>query len=513
MSVVTVSNKSFDQLIAERAHKLLGLADYLSRCRASNEFLIRPFLGEFLSESMQLEELLDAYDARNNCRWCLFRSLIAAIKLFSDVSYELLHIQHALPAYRLLPIEHDFAKATQETLEFTGGVLTRAASQALAIAGELGLPVPLESPGQNSFCEELPPGRLLRNCRAHRTETVSEIVALLATAFLNLAAESKDVRAACGAVPEEYNRYLARSVSEESLRSLELRFHSLQSLYDTHVSGTQAESLDADLLVLRGHISVVFHLLKTSTLFAHYYERHVNKQPCDIAAGQETLARTEVLLGVLMKYSITYISLYIGCAENLCRQMLKRYAEVGRVEVPIPSYRGFHVRPATLIAKIVHHYGSKVRMQVDEEIYDASSALELFRANEKINAQKRRRLAGEVVRLRLLEEQVSADGIGAVVRNVVTKLAEQGELVLYEQPLQIPQELVDKHSPVLEQITDATVQLLAMGKIDIHVDMIVTFVGDKRVLADIAMLAESGYGEDSFGNNVPLPEKLTYLRK
>ncbi len=151
---------------------------------------------------MQLEELLDAYDARNNCRWCLFRSLIAAIKLFSDVSYELLHIQHALPAYRLLPIEHDFAKATQETLEFTGGVLMRAASQTLAIAGEIGLPVPLESPGQNSFCEELPPGRLLRNCRAHRTETVSEIVTLLATAFLNLAAESKDVRAACGAVPK-----------------------------------------------------------------------------------------------------------------------------------------------------------------------------------------------------------------------------------------------------------------------------------------------------------------------
>lgn len=513
MSVVTVSNKCFDQLIAERAHKLLALADYLSRCRSSNEFLIRPFLGEFLSQSMQLEELLDAYDARNNCQWCLFRSLTAAIKLFSDVSYELLHIQHALPAYRLLPIERDFAKATQETLEFTGGVLMRAARQILALASELGLPVPSESLTQQSFCEELPAGRLPRNCRAHRPETVSEIVTLLATAFLNLAAESKDVRAACGATPEEYNRYLAQSVTEESLRSLELRFHSLQSLYDTHVSGTEAESLDADLLVLRGHISVVFHLLKTSTLFAHYYERHVNKQLCDIVAVQEPLVRPEALLGVLMKYSVAYISLYIGCAENLCRQMLKRYAEVGRVEVPIPSYRGFHVRPATLIAKIVHHYGSKVSMQMDEETYDASSALDLFRANEKINAKKRRRLAAEVVRLGLVQKQVGADDISAIVRNVVTKLVEQGELVLYEQPLQIPEELVGKPGPLLEQITDATVQLLAMGKIDIQVELTVTFVGDKRVLADIGLLAESGYGEDNFGNNVLLPEKLTYLRK
>jgi len=33
------------------------------------------------------------------------------------------------------------------------------------------------------------------------------------------------------------------------------------------------------------------------------------------------------------------------------------------------------------------------------------------------------------------------------------------------------------------------------------------------VLADIKLLAESGYGEDKLGNNIPLPEKLAYLRQ
>jgi hypothetical protein len=79
--------------------------------------------------------------------------------------------------------------------------------------------------------------------------------------------------------------------------------------------------------------------------------------------------------------------------------------------------------------------------------------------------------------------------------------------------LQIPEELIGKPGPLLEQVTDVMVQLLAMGKIDIHVDLNVTLVGDKRVLADIKLLAESGYGEDSFGNNVLLPEKLAYLRR
>jgi len=513
MGAVIVSHKDFDQLIAKRAGALLSLASYLLRCRSSDEFLIRPFLGEFLSQSMQLEELLDAYDASNNCRWCLFRSLTAAIKLFSDVSYELLHIQHALPAYRLLPIENDFVQATREALQFSGDMLTRAAKQMLAKAGELGLPVPSRRRRPNCYAEELPAGRLPHDCGARRTEAASETVTLLATAFLNLAAESKEVRVASRAKPEEYASYVSNLVSEESLRNLELRFHNLQSLYDTYVSGTEAESQDADLLVLRGHISVVFHLLRTATLFAHYYERHINKQPCAVTALQEPLVKPEALLEILMNYSITFISLYIGCAENLCRQMLKRYAEVGRIEVPIPPYRGFHVRPATLIAKLVHHYGSRVHMQMGQEIYDASAPLELFRANEKINALKRRRLAAEIVDLGLVSEQSGSDDINALVRNVVAKLAEQNRLVLYEQPLQLPEQFARKPGPLLEQVTDVMAQLLAMGKIDICVDLSATFVGDKRVLADIALLAESGYGEDSFGNNVPLPEKLAYLRR
>ena len=94
---------------------------------------------------------------------------------------------------------------------------------------------------------------------------------MLSTAFLNLAAESEQVHAVVKARPEEYPSYVAGSINEESLRSLQLRFHNLQSLYDTKVSGTQVEELDTDLPVLRGHISVVFHLLRTATLFVHYF--------------------------------------------------------------------------------------------------------------------------------------------------------------------------------------------------------------------------------------------------
>lgn len=507
-----MTDKEFRKLITIRAMILLGLARHISQCQSNKEVMTRPLIGALLSQSTQLEEFLDAYGAGSNCGWCAFRSLTAAIKHFSDTSYELLHILYSLPKYRLLPINQDFAKATEETFEFTVNVLKQAASQILTKAEQLGLPVPSEKLREESYTEELPAGCLEHHCQTRKIE-IAETVTLLTTAFLNLVVESEDIRTASWAKPEKFASYVRDSVSEKKLRSLELRFHNLQSLYDTYVSGTEAALLDTDLPVLRGHISVVFHLLRTATLFVHHYERHVNKQPCDSPGRQEPIVKAKVLLDVLMKYSVTHINLYIGCAEQLCHEMLNRYAEVGEIEVPVPPYRGFHVRPSTLIAKLILHYGSAIQMELDDEVYDASSPLGLFRANEKINAQKRKWLAEEVVRLKLAEKQNDQSYINAVVREIVLTLVGQSKLILYEQPLQLPEEPARMEGTLLEKVVDEMARLLAMGKIDVDTKMTAKFIGDKRVLADIKLLAESGYGEDKFGNNVPLPEKLPYLRR
>jgi hypothetical protein len=192
--------------------------------------------------------------------------------------------------------------------------------------------------------------------------------------------------------------------------------------------------------------------------------------------------------------------------------MLKRYAEVGQLEVAIPQYRGFHVRPSTLISKLVLHYGSEVVMRLGGDVYDASSALDLFRANEKINAQKRRWLAEEVVRIRPSSDETGDKDINSIVRNVVLALAGQSKLILYEQPLQLLERPTRTEGTLVQQVTDEMARLLALGKIDVEAKLKATFVGDKRVLADIKLLAEAGYGEDKFGNNVSLPEELSYLR-
>ncbi len=513
MNPVTVNQKKFHALMVSRSQRLLGVANYFSKYESVEKVLIRPVLGQMISQSTQLEELLDAYGARNNSCWYKFRSMMAAIKLFSDVSYELLHIQHALPAYRLLPIKQDFVKATQQTLNFTGDVLSRASAKMLTQAHKLELPIPQEPPEGGVYSEQLPPGRLSNDRTTRKIETVSETVTMLATAFLNLAAESKLLRLQSSAFQPENEQEIAEVFTEEQLRGLELRFHNLQSLYDTYVSETETEVLDENLPILRGHISVVFHLLRTATMFAHYYERHVSSRLADIPAAEQRLVEPTSLLTVLLDYSVNFASQYLGCAQRLCQQMLKLYAEVDRIETPVPQYRGFHVRPATLISKLVLHYGSEVKMQMDDEQYDAGSPLELFRANEKINAHKRRWLAKQIVNLKLIYHGTDTADIKQSVRSVVLVLAESGKLILYEQPLQLSAEVDQREGTLLEQVTSELAHMLATGKIDIHTDLNVTFIGDKRVLKDIILLAESGYGEDNFGNNVPLPDRLAYLRR
>jgi hypothetical protein len=418
-----------------------------------------------------------------------------------------------MPTYRLLPVSKDFAAATEESLQFVRGVLFGAATEMVAKAQELNLSVPSDEDIGEQYAERRLIGHLPHDCRARRIESVAETVALLATAFLNLAADSEDVRAASRAKQEEYALCVAASLTEERLRSLEFHFHNLQSKYDTSVSGTEVELKDPDLPILRGHASVVFHLLKIATSFAHYYERHVNKGPCIAPPFSHRLISADALLALLMNYSITFIDLYVGGTVGVCQEMLKRYAEVGRIEVPIPKYRGFHVRPSTLVAKLVHHYGSSVQMLLGDGTYDAGMPLDLFRANEAINAQKRRWLAREIVQLELFPENASTEDVTSVVRSTILALAQKGKLIMYEQPLEIPEHAGSVEGTLLERVISETGRLLALGKIDIETDMTAQFIGDKRVLADIRLLAQYGYGEDNFGNNIALPDKLAYLRR
>lgn len=517
--VPTVDAECFQALMASRAASLLGQCQALISLESPSgttftAVLTRPFLASMLSQATQLEELLDAYGALNNARWNSFRRGVAAAKLFTRVHYVLLHLQHTTPNYQLLPVEGSLEEATRSALHFTGRVIARVARQLAEEGARLALPVE-----ESTVCrEELPPGLLAQDCPLRHVLSAGETVAKLATAFLNLSASCEFLAHHTGAPATASDRPPPEPPGEAELRDLEHRFHNLQALYDTYVSNTDVEHADSALRSLRGHVSVIYHLLEIATDLAHYYERHarmvaVGPDPTSPPGNDAApLVDVEDLRSVLQQYALLYSVRFLHAGREFCQQLLRRYAELGEAILPIPRYRGFHVRPSTLVAKIVNHYGGAVTMTLEDESYDASSPLELFRANERINAVKRRRLATEIAQLVEEAGRAPDEDFVRVIRRVILTLAERGRIVVYEQPVPAIQPPRQPVGPELTLLIDEITRLHSLGKIDIASNLTAVFRGDRRILADIQLLAENGYGEDLFGNNIALPKALAYLR-
>jgi hypothetical protein len=508
-----VDDSEFTAMVSARAGTLLDLAGRLGAGDPETTLtqLTRPVLAHLHSHATQLEELLDAYGALRNERWRPFRRVIAAVKLFSRVHYSLAHLVHTSPQYRLLCDEADLNVGLDQAQRFTARVLHVASRRLCETAPSLGL-----TARAADVCEEVLPGGMLpRDCPLRRVDDVAETVTRLASAFLNLADGSTPLARAASTMTTD--RRSTALPTEYELRVQSEDFHNLQALYDTHVANTDAELADPELLSLRGHASVVFHLLEAATELLHYLERHVLLAPQAGDRARLFADRPDCIepqhLDWVSRDLLVLAARYVQVGRSLAQQLLRRYAVQGEITVPVPRYRGFHVRPSTLVARVAYHYGSAVSMTLDGETYDASSPLELFRANEAINARKRRSLAREIGSLVNGTEAQLGDDLVREVRSLLVRLSEEGKVILYEQPLPSIESPAPDGQPVLGFIVDAVARLLALGKIDIVATVSATFRGDRRVLADLELLASNGYGEDAYGNNIALPAELSYLRR
>jgi len=509
----TIDNQTFKTSIAEDMQDLLSISAGLGEVKP--EQVNRPLLGRLNLESSRCEELLDAYGAQHNASWSPLRKITAIIKAFSKVAYSLLHIKNAIPSYNLVNLDENFSDATDGMIASIYLILKKACGEILRLNSEMAINSNLNPIGSYRFGENDVLGRLEADRIRKASEFPGKTAVYLATSFLNLAEESILLKIYKKLNEDEYSSAIPEEISEEKLRLLENKFHNLQSLYDTYLSGSDVAQKDPSLPVLRGHISVVYHLLECATNLTHYYERH--SMYFHGETDLEAPVTDKVLLTHLMQYFISFPERYILASQKLCKEILKHYAEMGEIEVPIPNYRGFHVRPSTLIAKIVVHYGSDVTMMLGKNEYNASMPLELFRANEEINQVKRKSVSECLVNHKLIAQDISAQYdtplMKKILRIVFLDLLEKQKIMIYDNNFSFD-DLTPLENETLGEFAKRGIALyLAMGKIDIVSDTTVIFKGDKRVLQDLETLANHGYGEDKFGNNIVLPPTLSYLRR
>ena len=496
----------------------LPIAEYL--IEKQDEHPGRTALGLLLQESRRLEELLDAYGARTNRAWLPFRRVVAAVKLFCDVHYKLLHLKYSIPLYALLPLEEDIDVSTATALERSRRLLSTTLRNFLDSAERNGLYPEVEPYQPRCIEDEEVTWRLPNDLtRTALTYSPGETVVSLATTFLNTV-EGSDLRELHSTILERgFASCVPAMACEEDFRRYEDVFHNLQALYDSYVGGTDLERTDENLGYLRGHATIAYHLFEIVTALTHHYERHLlapedaTTQEEQRASGAEPdrSARIDDISWIVVSYATTFAVRYATGVQDLCRKLIRRYTEDTAISVPAPPYRGFHVRPSTLIARIVRHYGSEVTLQLEEERCDASSPLEMIRVNERINALKRRSIGHEL--MQVLKEQSNGRDFQSALHETITELYRRHKIVIYAQELGLARIEPSDSEPLGEYARRALAQLLAEGRIDIQAEIHVTFQGDKRALDDIALLARSGYGEDRLGENIPLPPALSYLKR
>ncbi len=507
--------EEFNQLIITNGERLFSLCNFVINQKTKDKILNRKFLGRLNLEATWMEETLDSYGSKHNSTWFPFREAVAAQKLFSSVCYDVIHLKKAVPYYNLLLVRGDFTVELDKILDTLFSAILSISGSLLKFLRKQKINVDFLPIYPGFFHEKYLDYQLETTKTIRDMQQPEQTLVYLATSFLNLSSDTEIFECRKSLKKRNYEDCIPDHVSEEKLRLVKAQFHNLQSVYDTHLSKTHIESKNSNLHILRGHISVIFHLLSSATNLSHYYERHMATNKFSFTKNPPLPMSRRKLLTILMEFFLHFSSLYLIAARSLCQSIIGEYAEDGKITVGIPNYRGFHVRPSTLISKIVLHYGSKITMEMGNEQYDTAKPLELFRANEKINAEKRKYISRLIDSNTFLEDFHNNSDIKwpKMLQLVILDLMDKGDIILYEKNLSMKGNLPEKDESPEEFFKRIITLFLASGKIDIRSNLNVSFHGDKRVLYDLKTLAEAGYGEDKYGNNIMLPSELAYLKR
>ncbi len=377
-----ISEVAFLPLVEEAAAGLLALREEV-RHGESREWQ-RRFVSRLLKEVHHLRSVLNDYEAQENRLFGYFTELVAGIRGFGTVVYILKHLKERFvrsPLKGSLGFEAEFCAETQATLHFCGSTLRSLFAALTEECGRLGIRLPevepsdkVNGPAPLSIRQHLP-----HNLDEEEIGGEGEKVAQVAAGFLRCVEFYESFRPRRIEGLAELREFVLGRLDEERARRLESQMHAIQSKYDTYIQYTKSEAADPDLKRLRGIISLSLHLLEITTHLVHFYERHEN----DIrsAEAKERLAAVVDKAGVLdraVNFSFRGAGWFLAEGRAICERLIPAYTSIREVSFTIPDDIRLHIRPAALIAAIVGHHGTPVKMRMGGNECDAESVTEVI---------------------------------------------------------------------------------------------------------------------------------------
>ena len=514
-----ITRGNFLDGVSEQMADFLNLIPFMKGDGQDRKNYTKRFYEYVTSHAELAETFLDSCGARENRAWFFLREIVAAIRCFAKVAYILCYFEIRV-SWKHDPDEEtvEFRMIASQVRKIFDAMLQRAFVKLEKEVSAMGLSILHDDLTKERFPHSMVPGRLYADLWIEESHKEEEAIVKIATSYLEIAEEYTALGFCRIFSQQELLDVVPERVNEERLRNFEADVHNLQSVYDTHIQYTRMEAHDLRLVKLREYVATALHLLEIATVLVHFHERHErNSRHADIYKRLQQITGTHQMLDVMGNFALFYCTRFLEKGKQLSEKAVMDYAQIQSTRIPVPMYRGFHVRPSTYIAQIARHYGAEIQMHLDDEVYDAGSVFDLFRANEKINMEKRRLVAQKLIHAQHLTATLPSELL-PVMKRELKFLINQRAIIVHQEL--VPADMIvsdiqrreiltpeDVRSCINELIT----RLLALGKIDIIMPLSVTFIGDKRALEDIEILAKTGYGEDARGNNIPMPAELAYL--
>jgi len=382
---------SFEAKVRIFCRDYLKCFTYIAGFDSSRYLFTKKLFSALIGNSQVLEDFLDFHGAKNNTEWYFFRELTAAVRHLSLGGYSQTHISNRLVFYDLGDTTEFEAQGTQ-TLYFLRQSLMKLAPVILSEAKRLSIHIPEERFRLEDFPGVATSRMLDYDIDDLDKDVQKKHIVKIASDFLSVYSqfdelgfyEPYDIAAIQKIVPEQVN--------EVSIRQFEMVVHNLQSSFDTYVIHGGYRFGNRKLKQLRGHFSVVFHLLQLIGRLLHFYERHLHQTSYksiyrQVQDRMAELVDPEMLLDRTINYGLYYVCHYLSTGRALAQEILNDNVEKTRITVGIPVKLGFHSRPSLLVAKIVQHYGGAVEMIAGGDRFDASSVLDIQWAGGKIHKE------------------------------------------------------------------------------------------------------------------------------
>ena len=369
------SHEGLYLLLSSKSEKLLEIANDIPN-REMGSRSSQGLFNYLIYLSSDLINALEDHRVFGNEEWHGFYQLVLEMNALCSIAMEIINLERINHGHEDGTHEKDLMRDKEKLSLMARDLLRNICGNLVRESMKLPLRCKIGIVDAALFRDDLIYDMFPQNSRGRSQILEDDRIVYLAEMFLNLAGEYRYLKPPDLNDKEGVTEYIRARLGEEELDALENKSVHLKKLFEKNTNFKVTASHGEDLRTLHRYISSVCSLIRLGYLIINFNRSHSllrNAPRGGAYTARDNGFSPEGFTWFIISFAFYYIDLFLKEGAVLCREILKDYLREGEESLPVPPYRGFHVRPSTLVSRIIRHYGSEITMILEEDEYNPAS--------------------------------------------------------------------------------------------------------------------------------------------